>query len=34
MRNYHEEYNKRTAFIREVVKQSGAGGIIFGNSGG
>lgn len=34
MRDYKKEFEARTAFIRRVVEQSGAQGIIFGNSGG
>ena len=34
MRNYQEEFEKRVAFIRELLNESGAKGIIFGNSGG
>lgn len=34
MRNYSEEFEKRVAFIKKVVKDSGAKGIVFGNSGG
>lgn len=34
MRNYAEELEKRMAFIRDVLKQSGAEGIVYGNSGG
>ncbi len=34
MRNYQEEFEKRVAFIRDVVKRAGAAGIIYGNSGG
>ena len=34
MRDYGLETEKRTAFIREVVKSAGAGGVVYGNSGG
>lgn len=34
MRNYKEEFEKRTAFIRSLAESSGARGIIYGNSGG
>lgn len=34
LRDYREEKEKRVAFIREVLKQSGAAGIVYGNSGG
>lgn len=34
MNNYQEEIEKRVDFIRKVLKESGAKGIIFGNSGG
>ncbi len=34
MRDYAEETEKRVAFIREVVRDAGASGIVFGNSGG
>lgn len=34
MRNYQEEWEKRVAFIRDVVRKAGASGIIYGNSGG
>lgn len=34
MRNYEEETRKRVAFIRRVVTQAGAKGIVYGNSGG
>jgi NAD+ synthase len=32
--NYQQEVEKRVAFIKEILKESGAKGIIFGNSGG
>ncbi len=34
MRDYQLEYEKRVAFIRELVRSSGCTGIVFGNSGG
>jgi len=34
MRDYKQETEKRVAFIREQLKEAGAGGIVFGNSGG
>lgn len=34
MDNYQEEIQKRVKFIRELLKESGASGIVFGNSGG
>lgn len=34
MRNYKEEFENRTEYIRNLVKNSGAEGIVFGNSGG
>ena len=34
MRDYAQEFAGRVAFIRELVKSSGARGIVFGNSGG
>lgn len=34
MRNYNAEFDGRVAFIRELVKNSGVSGIVFGNSGG
>ncbi len=34
MRNYHKELEERVAFIRSMLIQSGAGGIVYGNSGG
>ena len=34
MRDYAKEYEKRVAFIRDLVEQSRARGIVFGNSGG
>ena len=34
MRNYKEEFEKRVAFIKSVLSESGAKGIVFGNSGG
>jgi len=32
--NYQEEIEKRVEFIRNILKESGATGIVFGNSGG
>ena len=34
MRNYKDEFEKRVAFIRDLVKTSGVKGIVYGNSGG
>ena len=34
MRDYQVEYSTRVAFIRNLVEQSGASGIVYGNSGG
>ncbi len=34
MRNYAEEFEKRVEFIRNLVRESHASGIVFGNSGG
>lgn len=34
MRNYAEETKKRVAFIQKAIADSGAAGIIYGNSGG
>ena len=34
MRDYREETEKRVAFIRERLRESGARGIVYGNSGG
>lgn len=34
MRNYRVEFEQRVAFIRSVLTESGASGIIYGNSGG
>jgi len=34
MRNYKEETEKRVQFIRDQLKQAGAKGLVFGNSGG
>lgn len=34
MRDYAKEKEARVGFIRELVKQSGANGIVYGNSGG
>jgi NAD+ synthase len=34
MRNYKEELDNRVAFIQKMLKETGASGIVFGNSGG
>jgi len=34
MRNYNQEYNQRIEFIRNIIHDAGASGIVFGNSGG
>lgn len=34
MRNYKEEFENRVAFIKALLKESGASGVIYGNSGG
>lgn len=34
MRNYQEEFEKRVAFLRDALKESGCKGFVFGNSGG
>lgn len=34
MRDYQQEFDKRVAFIRDLLASSGAKGIVFGNSGG
>ena len=34
MRNYQQELEQRVAFIRTVLEESGARGIVYGNSGG
>ena len=34
MRDYKKEFEGRVAFIRKVLEESGATGIVFGNSGG
>ncbi len=34
MRNYKQEFEQRVAFIRSVLRESGAAGIVYGNSGG
>ncbi len=34
MRDYREETEKRVAFIRERLAESGAKGVVYGNSGG
>lgn len=34
MRNYSEEFSQRVAFIQSLLRESGADGIVYGNSGG
>ena len=34
MRNYEQELENRVAFIRQLLKESGCEGIVYGNSGG
>lgn len=34
MRNYEEEYKNRVEFIKNILRESGAKGIVYGNSGG
>ena len=34
MRDYQHEFDARVAFIRRILAESGAAGIVFGNSGG
>ena len=34
MRNYKEEFENRVAFIKSIIAESGAKGIVYGNSGG
>ena len=34
MRDYKKELERRTAFIRAVLQDAGASGVVFGNSGG
>jgi NAD+ synthase len=34
MRNYKEETEKRVAFIRDALRDAGADGVVYGNSGG
>lgn len=34
MRNYKEEFENRVAFIKSLLAESGAKGIVYGNSGG
>ena len=34
MRDYKKEFEGRVAFIRKMLEESGAAGIVFGNSGG
>ena len=34
VRDYKEEFEKRIAFIQKALRESGAKGIVYGNSGG
>ena len=34
MRNYKDEFDNRVTFIKKVLTNSGAKGIVYGNSGG
>ena len=34
MRDYQAEFDRRVAFIRDIVARSRAGGVVYGNSGG
>ena len=34
MRDYKKEFEGRVAFVKQLLKESGAKGIVFGNSGG
>lgn len=34
MRNYQEEFENRVAFIKNLIAEAGADGIVYGNSGG
>ena len=34
MRDYQKEFEKRVSFIRNIIAESGADGIVYGNSGG
>ena len=34
MRDYKAEFDKRVAFIRDLLEKSGCDGIVYGNSGG
>lgn len=34
MRNYEEEFKSRVSFIKDLLKKTGANGVILGNSGG
>ena len=34
MRDYKKEFDERVAYIKDILKSSGAKGIVFGNSGG
>ena len=34
MRDYKEEFESRVLFIKSILRDSGAKGIVYGNSGG
>ena len=34
MRNYEKEFAQRVQFIKRIVRESGANGVVYGNSGG
>ena len=34
MRDYYKEFENRVSFIRDIIAESGADGIVYGNSGG
>lgn len=34
MRNYEKEFQRRVAFIKDLIRESGVSGIVYGNSGG
>ena len=34
MRDYKSEFENRVAFVKRLLDESGAKGIVFGNSGG
>jgi len=34
MRNYEKEFGKRVRFIQDIIAESGADGLVYGNSGG